>query len=177
MTDGNQAKCGNEHECKAGIGFRQEDRDHEQDDRDDLYARVEFMDDTFTGKVLSESDIGEHNYERFLSGSDIYTFYNIVYHTFSKYPRLFFKYLSIGTGFYLSRQAGVLFMRFAKPRSSLLGRAKNCQWQVFVRPRLPKQGELRTDVSKATMFQGEREQKHARRAAPTPLLSCFFKSR
>ena len=117
MTDGNQAKCGNEHECKAGIGFRQEDRDHEQDDRDDLYARVEFMDDTFTGKVLSESDIGEHNYERFLSGSDIYTFYNIVYHTFSKYPRLFFKYLSIGTGFYLSRQAGVLFMRFAKPRS------------------------------------------------------------
>ena len=67
--------------------------------------------------------------------------------------------------------------RFAKPRNSLLGRAKNCQWQVFVRRRPPKQGELRTDVSKATMFQGEREQKHARRAAPTPLLSCFFKSR
>ena len=57
--------------------------------------------------------------------------------------------------------------RFAKPRSSLLGRAKNCQWQVFVRRRPPKQGELRTDVSKATMFQGEREQKHAQRAAPT----------
>ena len=57
--------------------------------------------------------------------------------------------------------------RFAKPRNSLLGRAKNCQWQVFVRRRPPKQGELRTDVSKATMFQGEREQKHAKRAAPT----------
>ena len=57
--------------------------------------------------------------------------------------------------------------RFAKPRNSLLGRAKNCQWQVFVRRRPPKQGELRTDVSKATMFQGEREQKHAQRAAPT----------
>ena len=36
----------------------------------------------------------------------------------------------------------------------LLGRAKSCQWQVFVRRRPPKQGELRTDVSKATMFQG-----------------------
>ena len=57
--------------------------------------------------------------------------------------------------------------RFVKPRSSLLGRAKSCQWQVFVRRRPPKQGELRTDVSKATMFQGEREQKHAQRAAPT----------
>ena len=63
--------------------------------------------------------------------------------------------------------------RFGKPRSSLrrerivtfcvvqkvtkkhvLGRAKSCQWQVFVRRRPPKQGELRTDVSKATMFQG-----------------------
>ena len=44
--------------------------------------------------------------------------------------------------------------RFAKPRNSLLGRTKNCQWQVFVRRRPPKQGELRTDVSKATMFQG-----------------------
>ena len=49
----------------------------------------------------------------------------------------------------------------------MLGRAKSCQWQVFVRRRPPKQGELRTDVSKATMFQGEREQKHAKRAAPT----------
>ena len=38
----------------------------------------------------------------------------------------------------------------------LLGRAKSCQWQVFVRRRPPKQGELRTDVSKATMFQGDR---------------------
>ena len=37
----------------------------------------------------------------------------------------------------------------------LLGRAKSCQWQVFVRRRPPKQGELRTDVSKATMFQGD----------------------
>ena len=65
--------------------------------------------------------------------------------------------------------------RFGKPRSSLrrerivtfcvvqkvtkkhvLGRAKSCQWQVFVRRRPPKQGELRTDVSKATMFQGDR---------------------
>ena len=39
--------------------------------------------------------------------------------------------------------------------SFLLGRAKSCQWQVFVRRRPPKQGELRTDVSKATMFQGD----------------------
>ena len=31
---------------------------------------------------------------------------------------------------------------------------KSCQWQVFVRRRPPKQGELRTDVSKTTMFQG-----------------------
>ena len=37
----------------------------------------------------------------------------------------------------------------------MLGRAKSCQWQVFVRRRPPKQGELRTDVSKATMFQGD----------------------
>ena len=37
----------------------------------------------------------------------------------------------------------------------LLGRAKSCQWQVFVRRRPPKQGELRTDVNKATMFQGD----------------------
>ena len=63
--------------------------------------------------------------------------------------------------------------RFVKPRCSLqrerivtfcivqkvtkkhvLGRAKSCRWQVFVRRRPPKQGELRTDVSKATMFQG-----------------------
>ena len=41
----------------------------------------------------------------------------------------------------------------------LLGRAKSCQWQVFVRRRPPKQGELRTDVSKATMFQGDRAAK------------------
>ena len=64
--------------------------------------------------------------------------------------------------------------RFAEPRCSLqrerivtfcvvqkvtkkhvLGRAKSCLWQVFVRRRPPKQGELRTDVSKATMFQGD----------------------
>ena len=64
--------------------------------------------------------------------------------------------------------------RFAEPRCSLqrerivtfcivqkvtkkhvLGRAKSCRWQVFVRGRPPKQGELRTDVSKATMFQGD----------------------
>ena len=63
--------------------------------------------------------------------------------------------------------------RFAKPRKfpkrerivtfcivqkvtkkHVLGRAKSCLWQVFVRRRPPKQGELRTDVSKATMFQG-----------------------
>ena len=37
----------------------------------------------------------------------------------------------------------------------MLGRAKSCRWQVFVRQRPPKQGELRTDVSKATMFQGD----------------------
>ena len=41
----------------------------------------------------------------------------------------------------------------------MLGRAKSCQWQVFVRRRPPKQGELRTDVSKATMFQGDGRQK------------------
>ena len=41
-------------------------------------------------------------------------------------------------------------------RKKLLGRAKSCRWQVFVRRRPPKQGELRTDVSKATMFQGDR---------------------
>ena len=34
----------------------------------------------------------------------------------------------------------------------MLGRAKSCRWQVFVRRRPPKQGELRTDVSKATMW-------------------------
>ena len=37
----------------------------------------------------------------------------------------------------------------------LLGRAKSCRWQVFVRRRPPKQGELRTDVSKATMWGGD----------------------
>ena len=66
--------------------------------------------------------------------------------------------------------------RFAKPRKfpkrrrvysfcivqkvtekHVLGRAKSCRWQVFVRRRPPKQGELRTDVSKATMFQGDRK--------------------
>ena len=44
-------------------------------------------------------------------------------------------------------------------RKSTLGRAKSCLWQVFVRRRPPKQGELRTDVSKATMFQGDRAAK------------------
>ena len=39
----------------------------------------------------------------------------------------------------------------------MLGRTKSCRWQVFVRPRPPKQGEMRTDVSKATMFQGDGE--------------------
>ena len=38
----------------------------------------------------------------------------------------------------------------------LLGRAKSCRWQVFVRRRPPKQGELRTDVSKATMWGGDK---------------------
>ena len=49
----------------------------------------------------------------------------------------------------------------------MLGRAKSCQWQVFVRRRPPKQGELRTDVSKATMFQGDEAaaKMHAERAA------------
>ena len=41
-------------------------------------------------------------------------------------------------------------------KKHVLGRAKSCLWQVFVRRRPPKQGELRTDVSKATMFQGDR---------------------
>ena len=40
----------------------------------------------------------------------------------------------------------------ALPPGMPLGRAKSCQWQVFVRRRPPKQGELRTDVSKATMW-------------------------
>ena len=44
-------------------------------------------------------------------------------------------------------------------KEKLLGRAKSCQWQVFVRRRPPKQGELRTDVSKATMFQGDGRQR------------------
>ena len=48
----------------------------------------------------------------------------------------------------------VLFAACKKYRKNTLGRAKSCQWQVFVRRRPPKQGELRTDVSKATMFQG-----------------------
>ena len=39
----------------------------------------------------------------------------------------------------------------------MLGRAKTCRWQVVVRRRPPKQGELRTDVSTATMFQGDGE--------------------
>ena len=50
------------------------------------------------------------------------------------------------------------FLYFTKSRKKLLlGRAKSCRWQVFVRRRPPKQGELRTDVSKATMFQGDRK--------------------
>ena len=52
------------------------------------------------------------------------------------------------------------FLYFTKSRKKLLlGRAKSCRWQVFVRRRPPKQGELRTDVSKATMFQGDRAAK------------------
>ena len=50
-----------------------------------------------------------------------------------------------------SRQGGLFGILF------VLGRAKSCRWQVFVRRRPPKQGELRTDVSKATMFQGDRK--------------------
>ena len=50
------------------------------------------------------------------------------------------------------------FLYLTKSRKKLLlGRAKSCRWQVFVRRRPPKQGELRTDVSKATMFQGDGE--------------------
>ena len=49
----------------------------------------------------------------------------------------------------------VLFAACKKYRKNTLGRAKSCLWQVFVRRRPPKQGELRTDVSKATMFQGD----------------------
>ena len=44
-------------------------------------------------------------------------------------------------------------------KKHVLGRAKSCRWQVFVRRRPPKQGELRTDVSKATMIQGDRAAK------------------
>ena len=54
----------------------------------------------------------------------------------------------------------------------LLGRAKSCRWQVFVRRRPPKQGELRTDVSKATMFQGDRKVTKF-----FPYFLCFTKSR
>ncbi len=50
----------------------------------------------------------------------------------------------------------VLFAACKKYRKNTLGRAKSCRWQVFVRRIPPKQGELRTDVSKATMFQGDR---------------------
>ena len=50
-----------------------------------------------------------------------------------------------------------LFFVVSAGTNFLLGRAKSCQWQVFVRRRPPKQGELRTDVSKATMFQGDRK--------------------
>ena len=50
----------------------------------------------------------------------------------------------------------VTFCGVQKVTKNTLGRAKSCQWQVFVRRRPPKQGELRTDVSKATMFQGDR---------------------
>ena len=67
-------QCGNgKDECEPGIGFRQKDGDDEQDDGHDFDARIQFMKDTFSGKVLPESDIGEHNNERFLSESDIYT--------------------------------------------------------------------------------------------------------
>ena len=52
----------------------------------------------------------------------------------------------------------------------MLGRAKSCQWQVFVRRRPPKQGELRTDVSKATMFQGDRAAKGFNFASAKPPL-------
>ena len=59
----------------------------------------------------------------------------------------------------LSRKGNglVLFAACKKYRKNTLGRAKSCRWQVFVRRRPPKQGELRTDVSKATMFQGDGE--------------------
>ena len=50
----------------------------------------------------------------------------------------------------------VLFAACKKYRKNTLRRAKSCQWQVFVRRRPPKQGELRTDVSETTMFQGDR---------------------
>ena len=46
-------------------------------------------------------------------------------------------------------------------KKHVLGRTKSCRWQVFVRRRPPKQGELRTDVSKATMFQGDGAAKKA----------------
>ena len=48
----------------------------------------------------------------------------------------------------------ILFASAKRTKKQLLGRAKSCQWQVFVRRKPLKQGELRTDVSKATMFQG-----------------------
>ena len=54
----------------------------------------------------------------------------------------------------------------------LLGRAKSCRWQVFVRRRPPKQGELRTDVSKATMFQGDKAAKGFKFVCAKPPLRC-----
>ena len=56
----------------------------------------------------------------------------------------------------------------------MLGRTKSCRWQVFVRRRPPKQGELRTDVSKATMFQGDGEALRPRfKALPEVSLQSF----
>ena len=51
------------------------------------------------------------------------------------------------------------FCTLQKVEKELLGRAKSCRWQVFVRRRPPKQGELRTDVSKATMWGETRAEK------------------
>ena len=60
-------------------------------------------------------------------------------------------------------------------KKHVLGRAKSCQWQVFVRRRPPKQGELRTDVSKATMFQGVDSVLRPRfKALPEKILTKFF---
>ena len=61
-------------------------------------------------------------------------------------------------------------------KKHVLGRAKSCRWQVFVRRRPPKQGELRTDVSKATMW-GETKRRTGLPQATKKAACCRKKPR